>query len=113
MGLGLAVSWQNPDIKIYKDGISVASAYDLQPSRTYEIRARIWNSSTEAVVSGLTVVFSYLSFGAQTKSNFIGNTIVDLGVKGGSRPLSCICLHALDDPGHTRSLLHPGVVRVA
>ena len=82
MGRGLAVSWQNRDIKIYKDGIPVASAYDLQPSTTYEIRARIWNGSTEGVVSGMTVAFSYLSFGAQTKSNFIGNTIVDLGVKG-------------------------------
>jgi hypothetical protein len=44
--------------------------------------ARIWNSSPDAVVSGLPVTFSYLSFGTQTQSHLIGTTVVDLGVKG-------------------------------
>ena len=85
MSLGLAVTWQNPDILIYENGVPVAMGpewTDLQPNTTYEIIARIWNGSTEAVVSGMTVAFSYLSFGAQTRSNFIGDTIVDLGVRG-------------------------------
>jgi hypothetical protein len=33
-------------------------------------------------VSGLPVTFSYLSFGVQTQSHLIGQTVVDLGVKG-------------------------------
>lgn len=82
MSLGLAVSWQNPDITIYQGGVPVASAYDLAPNTTYEVIARIWNGSPDAVVSGLPVTFSYLSFGAQTQSHFIGATVVDLGVKG-------------------------------
>lgn len=82
MSLGLAVSWQNPDIKIYKNGTPVASAYDLAPGTTYEVIAQIWNGSPDAVVSGLPVTFSYLSFGVHTQSHLIGQTVVDLGVKG-------------------------------
>ena len=46
MSLGLAVSWQNPDIEILLGGVPVVSAYDLLPSTAYTIRARIWNGST-------------------------------------------------------------------
>jgi hypothetical protein len=82
MSLGLAVSWQNPDIQILFGGVPVVSAYDLQPNTTYEVVARIWNGSTGGVVSGLVVSFSYLSFGVWTTSTLIGTTVVDLGVKG-------------------------------
>lgn len=82
MSLGLAVSWQNPDIKLYLGGVPVTSTNDLAPSTTYEVIAQIWNSSPDAVVSGMPVTFSYLSFGVQTQSHFIGQTVVDLGVKG-------------------------------
>ena len=82
MSLGHAFTWQNPDIKIKHNGTPVASAYDLAPGTTYEVVARIWNSSSDAVVSGLPVTFSYLSFGVQTQSHLIGQTVVDLGVKG-------------------------------
>jgi hypothetical protein len=34
------------------------------------------------VVSGMPVIFSYLSFGVGTTSHYIGQTVVDLGVKG-------------------------------
>lgn len=82
MSLGLAVSWQNPDIQITLGGLPVASSYDLQPNTTYEIAATIWNGSTEGVASGMVVAFSYLSFGVCTESHFIGTKVVDLGVKG-------------------------------
>jgi hypothetical protein len=82
MGLGLAVSWQNPDIKILQGGVPVASSYDLQPATKYTIRARIWNASTDAVCGGMPVFFSYLSFGVGTQSNPIGQTSVNLGAKG-------------------------------
>jgi hypothetical protein len=45
--------------------------------------ARIWNNSLDAPVAGLPVVFSYLSFGVGTESHPIGQTAVNLGVKGG------------------------------
>lgn len=82
MSLGLAVSWQNPDIQILKGGVPVASSYDLQPGTAYTIRARIWNASTDAVCGGMPVVFSYLSFGVGTQSHAIGVTSVNLGAKG-------------------------------
>lgn len=83
MGQGLAVTWDNPDIVLERNGLPVSSA-DLQPDTEYEIVARVWNNSTEAPVVGLPVLFSFLSFGVGTVSNFIGKTHVNLGVKGGS-----------------------------
>lgn len=82
MSLGLAVSWQNPDIQILLGGVPVASAYDLVPATAYTIRARIWNGSTTGVCAGMPVTFSFLSFGVGTVSHFIGTTSVNLGVKG-------------------------------
>jgi len=85
MALGFAVTWDNPDIWLELGGVVVPSG-DLKPNTTYDVVARIWNSSTEGVVVGLPVHFSYLSFGAGVKSNTLKpgpDTIsVDLGVKG-------------------------------
>jgi hypothetical protein len=84
MSLGLAVSWQNPDIQILLGGVPVASAYDLSPSTTYTVRATIYNASTTGVVYNMPVVFSYLSFGVGTQSHVIPgpDPVVSLGVKG-------------------------------
>jgi hypothetical protein len=84
MSLGLAVSWQNPDIEILQNGVPVASAYDLQPSTTYTIPATIYNASTTGVVYQMPVIFSCLSFGIATVSTIIPGPIptVNLGVKG-------------------------------
>ena len=82
MSLGLAVSWQNPDIQILQGGTPVTSSYDLQPATAYTIRARIWNGSTDAVCADMPVFFSYLSFGVGAASHPIGDTAVNLGVKG-------------------------------
>jgi hypothetical protein len=81
--LGLAVTWDNPDIQLYKGGVSVSSS-SLDPDTDYEIVARIWNNSTEAPVVDLPVRFSYLSFGVGTQSHPIDETKVLLGVKGGA-----------------------------
>jgi hypothetical protein len=82
MSLGLAVSWQNPDIEILQGGAPVASTSELQPATNYTVRARIWNGSTDGVCAGMPVTFSYLSFGVGTESHPIGATAVNLGVKG-------------------------------
>jgi hypothetical protein len=82
MSLGLPVTWDNPDIVLFKGGVPVASS-DLEADTTYEVWARIWNNSTAAPVAGLRVSFSYLSFGIGTVSHPIGQRSVNLGVKGG------------------------------
>jgi hypothetical protein len=82
MAQGLAVTWDNPDIELRRGGMVVPS-HALQPDTEYQIVARIWNNSTEAPVVGLPVAFSFLSFGVGTTSTSIGQTAVDLGVKGG------------------------------
>jgi len=102
MARGYAVTWDNPDIELRKAGVTVPSS-QIDPSTEYEIVARIWNSSTDAVIVGLPVVFSYLSFGVGVKVNPIGATSVPrLGVKGGpDHPaLASIKWKTPSTPGH-------------
>ena len=83
MALGIAVTWDNPDIQLYYQGAPVSSE-DLLPATEYQVVARIWNNSTQAVAAGLPVKLSYLSFGVGTTSHAITSTHVNLGVKGGA-----------------------------
>jgi hypothetical protein len=83
MGLGLAVTWDNPDVELRRGSVVVPSSH-LDPDTDYEIVARIWNGSTNAPIVGLPVEFSYLDFGMGAVSVPIGSTKVDLGVKGGA-----------------------------
>ena len=83
MDLGLAVTWDNPDIVVRLNGVPVVES-EVLANTEYEIGATIWNNSYEAPVVGLQVHFSYLSFGVATVVNPIGTTAVNLGVKGGA-----------------------------
>ncbi|MCB0704622.1 MAG: hypothetical protein KDC34_04905 [Saprospiraceae bacterium] len=83
MKQGLAVTWDNPDIEVRKNGVTVPS-HELEKGTDYEIVARIWNNSTEAPVVGLPVQFSYMGFGAGTNGQYLGKTHINLGVKGGA-----------------------------
>jgi hypothetical protein len=78
---GLAVTWENPDVHLELGGVEVDSS-DLKPNTTYDVVARIWNNSLDAVVVGMPVNFSFLSFGIGGKRTPIGTTPVDLAVKG-------------------------------
>ena len=82
MSQGLAVTWDNPDIALYRNGVLVPSS-QLASDTEYWIVARIWNNSTDAPVAMLPVDFSYLSFGIATLSHPIASDTVNLGVKGG------------------------------
>jgi len=83
MQLGFGVTWDNPDVQLYRNGAPVSSA-KLDPATEYEVEARIWNSSTDAPVIGLPVKFFMLSFGIGTQLVLVGATSVPhLGVKGG------------------------------
>lgn len=79
--LGLAVTWDNPDIELQRDGKRVSSN-ELEVDTTYDVVARIWNASTDAPAIQMPVRFSYLSFGAGTVSHPIDSTHVTVGVKG-------------------------------
>jgi hypothetical protein len=78
---GLAVTWDNPDIKLFKAGVQVSSS-ELEPSTAYEVQARIWNNSLEAPVVNMPVSLSFLDFGIGTEPIPVGSVNVDVGVKG-------------------------------
>jgi hypothetical protein len=84
MSQGLAVTWDNPDIQLYDvaAGFVPVSSHELKAATEYEIRATIYNGSTDAPAIGMPVEFSYLSFGIATTSTPIGTRSVDLQVRG-------------------------------
>jgi hypothetical protein len=85
---GLAVNWDNPDIKLFElqgGGLPPKPAlpHALAPNTAHVIRAQVWNNSVEAPAVNLLVRFWYLSFGIGTVRNVIGETLVrSLPVKG-------------------------------
>lgn len=81
IGLGLPVTWDNPDVFIY-DGNNLVDPHDLHANTTYTVVARIWNNSPDVPVINMQVNFSFLSFGMGTQSNPIGTTATDLAAKG-------------------------------
>jgi hypothetical protein len=81
MKLGLAVTWNNPDVQLWRGGLPVSSSL-LDPDTEYEVVARVWNASPDGPVVQMPVHFSYLDFGVGTTSNPIATTTIDVGVKG-------------------------------
>jgi hypothetical protein len=81
MSKGLAVTWHNPDIHLELGGVTVDSS-DLKENTTYDVIARIWNNSLDAVVVNMPVEFSFLSFGIGTTKTRIATTAVDVAAKG-------------------------------
>ena len=104
LGLGLGVTWDNPDIALFDvaAGFVQVPSSALKADTEYEIRATIYNGSTEAPAVGLPVEFSYLSFGIGTASTPIGATVVDLPVKGaaGHPATAAIRWRTPATPGH-------------
>jgi hypothetical protein len=81
---GLAVTWNNPDIHLESPAApgTPVDAHDLRPDTDYLVIARIWNGSTTAPAVGLPVHVSFLEFGIGTTRHEVGQTAVDLAVKG-------------------------------
>ena len=91
MSMGVAVTWDNPDIQLFErdptapDGLGAAvSSSDLKPNHAYRVQVRVWNGSYHAPAPGLPVHLSFLTFGASTTSTPIAVDVIDLGVKGGA-----------------------------
>jgi hypothetical protein len=81
MSKGLGVTWDNPDIQLF-DGLAPMPSNGLLPGKSYIIQARIHNGSVDAAAVNMPVKFYYLSFGIGTIKNYIGQTLVDVPVKG-------------------------------
>ncbi len=81
MEQGLAVTWNNPDIQLYENGVPVSSSA-LKPNTKYEIDATIWNNSLDAPAVGMPVEFAFQSFGVGAALTAIGTQVVNLPVKG-------------------------------
>lgn len=101
MSLGLAVTWDNPDIVLFHEGVAVSS-HALQPDTLYEVRSRIWNDSFDAPVIDMTVHLSYLDFGIGTTPIPVGSAKVDVGVKGAPNQPAFVSIpwRTPDHPGH-------------
>jgi hypothetical protein len=80
MGMGLSVTWDNPDMDVLLNG-SVVPPSDLAPDTEYDVRVRVWNGSYDAPAIGLLVELSFLSFGVGTQSTYVGGSTIDLGPK--------------------------------
>lgn len=81
MELGAAVTWENPDFAILKDGVEV-QAHLLAPDTEYDVVVRVWNASLDCPVVKMPVHLSYLSFGIGTVSHLVATEETDVGVKG-------------------------------
>lgn len=101
MSKGLAVTWDNPDITLFRNGLPVPSS-ELVADTDYEVRATIWNGSTEAFAINMAVDFSFLTFGIGTTSTGIGRSHTDLPVKGaaGHPATATMTWHTPPTPGH-------------
>ena len=99
--LGLAVTWDNPDIAVRRNGVLINEA-DILADTDHEIEATVWNNSYEAPAVGLSVAFSFLSFGVTKTETPIATTYVNLGVKGGADHPALVRMpwHAPPTPGH-------------
>lgn len=91
MSMGLAVTWDNPDIQVFEVDASKPNGVGapvppsaLVPNHPYKVVVRVWNGSYDAPAVGLPIHLSYLSFGAGTVTHGIATTHVNLGVKGSS-----------------------------
>jgi len=86
MSQGLAVTWDNPDIHLEQNGVTVPSS-DLLADTEYDVVARIWNGSNSAPAVNLPIRFSYLSFGIGTVRHRLNDSgpdeaKIDLPVNG-------------------------------
>ena len=102
---GLAVTWNNPDIQLYENGQPVSSS-QLKPNTEYEVRATIWNNSTQAPAVGLGVDFYYHDFGIGPAPINLGSDTVTLPVKGApGHPATARATWRTPQAGHYRLLV--------
>ncbi|MGB7815433.1 MAG: hypothetical protein WBL28_03695, partial [Methylotenera sp.] len=103
MSLGLAVTWDNPDVTLTDMLGNVVGSHNLKPSTDYRITALIHNKANDAPAPSMPVVFTLLDFGAGgvTRQNF-GTETVDLPVRAApGEPVSAtVVWKTPPTPGH-------------
>jgi hypothetical protein len=102
MSLGMAVTWDNPDVELTDMTGAVVGSHDLLPSTDYRIKARIHNRSDNAPAPGMPVVFTMLSFGAGGGSTPIGSDVINLPVRAapGEPAFASVVWKTPSTPGH-------------
>jgi hypothetical protein len=102
MSMGLAITWDNPDIQLYDLAGNPVSPYGLNPATDYQVVVRCWNNSYVAPAANLLVKFSFLSFGIGVTNTPVAATVTDLGVKGTSLcpAFANFVWHTPATPGH-------------
>ncbi len=81
MDKGLAVTWDNPDITVRRNG-QVVPSHLLEAATEYEVVARIWNASTDGPAIQVPTHFTMFGFGVGTEPVSLGTEFVTVGVIG-------------------------------
>lgn len=99
--LGIAVTWDNPDIWLERAGVAVDS-YSLDPDTDYTVVIQVWNGSFVAPAPGLKVEMVARTFGVGGGVTPVGTTLVDLPVRGapGHPAIARIPWHTPDSGHH-------------
>jgi hypothetical protein len=82
MAMGMAVTWDNPDVRILDGAGHAVGSHDLLPSTLYRIQATIHNRSAAAPAPGMPVIFAPTGFGAGAPILTPIGTVIDLPVQG-------------------------------
>lgn len=75
MQLGLPVTWDNPDVRIYLGGVE-QNSYDLRVDTEYEVQVVVHNSSRRKPAMGTRVEVRWIEFGAGSQ---IRHAVATLG----------------------------------
>jgi hypothetical protein len=82
ISLGVAVTWENPDVTLADMGGNVVGSHDLLPATDYRVTAVIHNKAATAPAPGLPVIFTLIAFGAGGPARqTIGVVPIDLPVR--------------------------------
>jgi hypothetical protein len=103
MGLGMAVTWDNPDIVLTDATGTVVPSHDLAPATEYTVAATIHNRSNDAPAMAMPVVFSLIEFGVGGATvQTVGTDVIDLPVRGapGEPALATTTWTTPTAPGH-------------
>ncbi len=102
MAMGIAVTWDNPDVRIVDGTGASIGSHDLLPSTDYRIQATIHNRSAAAPAPGMPVLFAPMGFGAGAPLMKPIGTTIDLPVQGapGEPALAEVLWTTPATPGH-------------
>ena len=113
--LGIAVTWDNPDIEIRKGGAPV-NPHDLLPDTDYDVAITVHNGSNEASAQGVQVSLYFRKMGvAGPWTGPVSQDNVDLPVRGAPgepalkilpwhTPHTRICTRICPGPGSGRDI---------